>query len=108
MSYKVGWGKDIRHIAVTHQGMGLRSFADVKIKGGFWLSGGAELNYRSAFNDFTVLDDFSPWQKSALLGVSKKYNIGKKKGNVQLLYDFLYKQQVPVTQPLVFRTGFTF
>ena len=108
MSYKVGWGKDFRNIVVSHQGLGLRSFLDVKIKGGFWLSGGGELNYRAAFKDFSELNDFTPWQKSALLGVSKKYSVGKKrKGNAQLLYDFLHKQQVPETQALVFRVGYT-
>ncbi|WP_315822484.1 hypothetical protein [Paraflavitalea speifideaquila] len=34
-SYKVGWGKDIRHIAISSQGAGLRSFLDVKLKGSF-------------------------------------------------------------------------
>ena len=108
-SYKMGWGKDIQHIALSHQGIGFRSFADMKLKGSFWLSGGAELNYKAAFRNFEVLDDFTPWQKSALLGVTKKYNAGKKlKGNVQLLYDFLWHQQVPVTQPVVFRVGYSF
>jgi len=109
VSYKAGWGRDIRHISVSHQGIGLRSFLEVKIKAGFWLSSGGELNYRAAFNNFSVLSDFSPWQKSALLGVTKKYNVGKKwKGNLQLLYDFLYRQQVPAAQPVVFRTGYVF
>ena len=31
-AYKMGWGKDIRHIAITHQGIGLRSFVDYRIK----------------------------------------------------------------------------
>ena len=108
-SYKLGWGRDIQHISISSQGMGLRTFADMKLKGSIWLSGGGELNYKSEFHDFKVLDDFSPWQKSALLGLTKKYKAGKKlKGNMQLLYDFLWKQQVPVTQPVVFRVGYSF
>jgi hypothetical protein len=106
-SYKMGWGKDIRHISISHQGIGLRSFLDVKIKGSFWLSGGAEMNYRSQFSNFEILNDYTPWQKSALLGLSKKYRVSNKlKGNMQLMYDFIYKQQVPRTQPLVFRIGY--
>lgn len=106
-SYKMGWGKDIRHIAVTHQGIGLRSFVDVKLKGSIWIAGGAEMNYRSQFSNFEILNDYSPWQKSALLGLSKKYRVTKKlKGNMQLLYDFLSKQQIPRTQPVVFRIGY--
>lgn len=106
-SYKMGWGKDIRHISISHQGIGLRSFLDVKIKGSFWLSGGAEMNYRSQFSNFEILNDYTPWQKSALLGLSKKYRVSNKiKGNMQLMYDFIYKQQVPRTQPVVFRIGY--
>ena len=107
-SYKMGWGKDIRHISVTHQGIGLRSFVDVKLRGSIWISGGAEMNYRSQFSNFEILNDYTPWQKSALLGLSKKYQVSKKlKGNMQLLYDFLSKQQIPRTQPVVFRIGYT-
>jgi hypothetical protein len=108
-SYKLGLGQDIRHIAISHQGMGLRSFADFKLKGNIWISGGGELNYLAAFRNFHILDDFSPWQKSALLGLTKKYKAGKKlKGNMQLLYDFLWQQQVPRAQPVVFRVGYSF
>jgi exonuclease VII small subunit len=108
-SYKLGWGKDIRHIRLSHQGIGLRTYGEWKLKGNFYISGGAEWNYRSEFRNFSVLNDFSGWQKSALAGLSKKYSIGKKwKGNVQVLFDFLYKKQIPQTQPVVFRTGYTF
>lgn len=108
-SYKIGWGKDIRHINVSHQGVGMRSFIDYKIKGNFWLAGGGELNYRSQFRSFEILDDYSAWQKSALLGVSKKYKVSNKiKGNAQLIYDFLWKGQVPRTQPVIFRVGYYF
>jgi len=34
--------------------------------------------------------------------------VGKMKSQVQLLYDFLWKQQVPVTQPVLFRIGYNF
>jgi len=46
------------------------------------------------------------WQKSALAGITKKYKMGKKEGNMQLLYDFLAGQQRPVAQPLKFRIGY--
>lgn len=107
-SYKMGLGRDVRHVSVSHQGAGARSYVDYKLKGGFWMSGGWEMNYRSEFRSVDVLKDYSVWQKSALLGVSKKYQIGSKtKGNTQLLYDLLWKQQTPRTQPLIFRLGYT-
>jgi hypothetical protein len=108
-SYKLGLGKDIRNIRFSHQGMSLRSFMDYKIKGSFFVAGGAELNYRSEFRNFEILKDYRVWSQSALLGLSKKYNIGKKyKGNMQLLYDFLWQQQIPRTQPVLFRLGYSF
>jgi hypothetical protein len=107
-SYKVGWGKDIRHIALTHQGLGLRTFANIKLKGNFWFSAGGETNYKSVFHQFEELENRTAWQKSALAGVSKKYKIKKYNGELKLLYDFLWRNQVPATQPFVFRTGYTF
>jgi hypothetical protein len=108
-SYKMGWGKDIQHIDITHQGIGLRSFLEYKLKGSFWMSGGMEWNYRNSFNSVEELKNYTGWQQSALLGVSKKYKIGQKfKGNVQLLYDFLWKKQVPVTEAIKFRMGYNF
>ncbi|MGB8192132.1 MAG: hypothetical protein WCF67_09450 [Chitinophagaceae bacterium] len=106
VSYKLGLGKDIRHIAFSHEGLGFRTFVDIKLKGSFWLSGGGELNYRSAFSDFYMLKDYSAWQRSALLGLSKKYRISKKvKGNMSVLYDFLHTQH-PAARPVVFRIGY--
>jgi hypothetical protein len=105
-SYKIGWGKDIRNIAISHQGVGMRSFLDVKLKGSFWISGGGELNYRSQFASWAVVKDFQQWQQSALLGVQKRYTKGKLKGILQLSYDFLWSQQVPRTTPVVFRFGY--
>lgn len=107
-AYKIGWGKDIKHLSITHQGMGLRSFVDYKIKGNFWLSGGAEMNYRTRFKNFEILNDYSSWQKSALIGLSKKYQVNNKlKGSVHLMYDFLWRAQVVRTQPVVFRVGYS-
>ncbi|MEJ7769704.1 MAG: hypothetical protein WKF89_17930, partial [Chitinophagaceae bacterium] len=106
-SYKMGWGKDIRHIIITHEGMGIRSFIDYKIKGNIWLTGGGEMNYKSEFDNFEVLNNYSAWQTSALVGISKKYKVSNKmKGNAQLMYDLLWKEQVPRTQPVLFRVGY--
>ncbi len=38
-SYKMGWGRDFRHIDLSHQGLGVRSFVDIKMKGSFYCSG---------------------------------------------------------------------
>jgi len=106
-SYKVGWGSGWNNIRVTHQGAGVRSFLDWKMKGSFWLSGGFEMNYRTVFNSIEELKNLTAWQQSGLLGLSKKYQVSKKmKGKMQLLWDVLSYQQIPRSQPIVFRVGY--
>jgi hypothetical protein len=116
-SYKMGWGQDIKHIHITNQGMGLRSYIDIKLKGSFYLSGGLEYNYQpitsDSLNTNTVMhwNELSSWSKSGLIGVSKIVSIKSKffkKTKLQLLFDFLSYQQVPRTQPIKFRVGYTF
>lgn len=108
-SYIIGWGT-WKHIRISNQGVGFRSFADIKAKGSIWITGGFEYNYFNAFKSLRELkSNISLWQKSALLGLSKKYKIGSNKnGQVQVLYDFLHNQQVPRTQAIKFRLGYTF
>jgi len=108
-SYKMGWGSSLKDIQISSQGIGLRSYVDVKAKGSIWVTGGFEYNYLSAFTNVQDLqNNIDIWQRSALLGLSKKYKIGKKEGNMQLLYDFLHNQQTPPSQALKFRVGYTF
>jgi hypothetical protein len=113
-SYKVGWGKDIRHVVVTQEGLGLRSFVDFKLKKSFYASGGFEYNYQPAGmvqTSFLAIPIRATWQKSGLIGVSKVVSITSKffkKTKVQLLWDFLSYQQVPQTQALKFRVGYNF
>lgn len=107
MSYKVGWGKNWNQIEITHQGVGLRSYIDWKIRGSFYLSGGYEQNFRSAFKTIDALKDQSAWQSSGLIGLSKKYSVSKKlKGNIQLLWDFLSYRQSPQPNSILFRIGY--
>ncbi len=108
ISYKLGWGSDIKNISLSNQGIGLRSYVDVKAKGSFWISGGFEYNYLQAFSKLAEIADVDVWQKSALLGVEKKIKIGKKTSTMQLLYDFLWHAQTPRAQPIKFRIGYTF
>lgn len=107
-AYKMGWGKNFNAIRITHQGVGLRSFLDIKLKGSFWITGGYELNHQQEFNRIDELKDLNAWQRSGLVGLTRKYNIGKRRGNLQLLWDFLSYSQMPRTQALKFRIGYTF
>ncbi|MEO7982658.1 MAG: hypothetical protein ABI688_01125 [Bacteroidota bacterium] len=110
-SYKLGLGRGWNDIAITHQGIGVRSYADIKLKGSLWISGGYEQNYRSAFDDFDQLKNKNAWQQSGLLGISKIVSLKTKlfkKTSIKLLWDFLSYEQVPRTQPVVFRIGYSF
>jgi hypothetical protein len=110
-SYKLGWGSGWNNIRLSSQGVGLRSFMDIKLKGSFWISGGYEQNYRTAFTGFDQLRNRSSWQQSGLIGISKVVSLKTKlfkKTRLLLLWDMLSYQQVPRTQPVVFRVGYNF
>jgi len=107
-SYKLGWGSGWKNIKLSNEGVGLRSYMDMKLKGSLWVSGGYEQNYQRAFTQINQLKDYNAWQTSGLIGLSKKYKIGKKTNNLQLLWDFMSYQQLPRRQPIVFRVGYIF
>lgn len=108
-SYKMGLGTGWNNIRFSTQGYGLRSYIDWQIKGRWWLSGGYEQNYLSSLNDLPAARSLQQWQESGLLGLTSKYSLGKKKkGYVQLLFDFLSYRNIPQSQPLLIRTGISF
>lgn len=110
-SYRMGYGS-VQRIAITHQGVGLRSYVDWKLKKEFYISGGYEMNYNTAFRNIQELNNNTDlWQKSGLLGISKRFELKTKwfKGTkIQLLYDMLHNLQTPASQAFVFRMGYTF
>ncbi|MCC6289879.1 MAG: hypothetical protein IT249_18535 [Chitinophagaceae bacterium] len=118
-SYRVGWGQNIQHIRISHQGLGLRSYIDMKFptklfglknaKGTWWITGGYERNYRTEIKKIDELKNYSAWQASGLIGVSKNISFSSKffKGTkLQFLWDFLSYKQIPRTSPIVFRVGY--
>ncbi len=111
LSYNVGWGTDIHHIHISNQGIGIRSYLNVKLKGSFYASGGFEKNYNKVFTSLNQVVAGNLWQNSGLIGISKIVSLKgnfMKKTNVQLLWDFLSYYQTPRTQPFVFRVGYNF
>jgi hypothetical protein len=104
----LGWGQNIRRIKLSYEGVSARSYLDWKLKGSFWISAGYELNYQQTIASLQELKALDAWQQSALVGISKKYNISKKfKGKMSLLWDGLSYRQQPRTQPLIFRFGYS-
>lgn len=107
-SYKMGIGS-IQKLRISHQGIGLRSFIDWKLKWQLFITGGFEMNYNAQFKNVSQLSNYSEWQQAGLVGLTKKLNVKTKffKGtSVQILYDILYRQHNPVSQPVLFRMGY--
>ncbi len=108
-SYKMGWGSGINHISISSQGVGLRSFLQLPIKNSFSATGGFEYNYTTPFTSYQQLKQLQYWTKSGLVGITKTVSMKSrvfKKTQLQLLWDFLSYQQVPKTQPILFRVGY--
>lgn len=108
---KLNWGKDIRDIHVSFQGIGLRSFLDIKIKGALWIAGAYELNYLQAFHSVHELRSFDAWRPSGLIGLSKINRSNSKllnKTKFQVLWDFLSYRRLPRAEPFVIRWGYQF
>lgn len=109
--YKLGWGSDIQHIHITSQGASLRSFLDIQVKKSWFASGGFEYNYQRSVYSLHLLKDMQNWTPSGLIGVSKIMSMKTKvfkNTKLQLLWDFLSYEQVPKTQPFLFRIGYSF
>jgi hypothetical protein len=110
LSYKLGMGS-IQHIKFSHEGIGIRSYLDWKLKRNLYIGGGFELNHNSRFEKFSELRNVDGWQQSGLVGLIKKIPIKIKKmksTQIQLMYDLLYRTHLPVSQPFIFRIGYNF
>jgi hypothetical protein len=110
IAYRAGLGS-INRIQISHQGLSFRSFASIKFKKNFWITGGWEANQNAGFKNVEQLKNYNLWQQSMLAGIEKKINIKTKwfKGtSLKLLYDALAYKHTPVSQPVVFRVGYNF
>ncbi len=106
INYKMGLGNGWNKIKISSEGLGLRTYLKWKVKGSLDIQGGSEWNYMLQKTE--QLKYMNVWQQSALIGLSKQFKAVKKmKGNIQVLYNFLYNKQ-PNKQPLVFRFGYGF
>ena len=108
LSYNVGWGTDIHHIHISNQGIGIRSYMDVKLKGSFYASGGFEKNFNKVFTSLNQVVVGKLWQNSGLIGISKIVSLKgnfMKKTKVQLLWDFLSVLSNPKNPTHYFQGG---
>jgi hypothetical protein len=115
LSGKLGLGTGFDNIQFSAQGIGLRSFLDYKIKNNLYITGGYEQNYFSQADAATTtsrptadLYNGRAWRESGLIGITKKYQVGKRKASLQLLWDFLRPKQFEGSLPIQFRVGYNF
>jgi hypothetical protein len=109
-SYKIGLGTGWQHIALTNQGVGLRSYIDIHLKKSFSVVGGYELNYLQPFASFKDIRQLNQWTASGLIGISKTISLKStllKKTQVAFMWDFLSYYQVPQQPPVIFRVGYS-
>jgi len=110
-AWKMGWGHDIQHIAISSSGVGLRSSLEIRIKGSISMMGEWAYNYTKPLNSYQQLRKWDYWTRSGLLGISKTMSMKSrvfKKTKAQLLWDVLSYQQYPRTQAVVFRIAYAF
>ena len=110
LAYRFSIGSRIKEFRLSSQALGLRAFMEYKLKKSFWAIAGFEMNYQTAFDRFPQLRSLGAWQQSGLVGVGKVVSLKTKilkQTKVQLLWDFLSYSHVPITQPIVFRVGYT-
>jgi len=108
---RIGWGRDIRHIAVSYSGISLRSFAEFKLKpkGSFHAVAGYEWNYYPEIRAIEQLKDKSMWRPAGLVGLSKVVSLKTKffkKTKLLLMWNFLSRQAPEAS--IVFRVGYHF
>ena len=77
-SYIVGWGHPFKDISLSNQGESVRTFVEIKAKGSIWLTGGFEYTHYQALAEQNNFYNVNAWQKSALIGLTKKTTIGRK------------------------------
>ncbi|MBA4198856.1 MAG: hypothetical protein C0459_15020, partial [Chitinophaga sp.] len=61
------------------QDIGLRSYIDIKLKGSIWITGGYEQNYMQGFDKIPQLNDYSKWQQSGLIGLTRSTASARRK-----------------------------
>jgi hypothetical protein len=108
-SYKIGWSQSVSHVKISSEGSSFRFFMDFQLKKTVYLTGGGELNYQQALISFNQISAVNVWNKSGLIGISRIVSLNSKflkKTKIQLLWDFLYRSQVPETSPFRFRVGY--
>jgi chaperonin cofactor prefoldin len=109
-SYKMGFGT-IQRIAISHQGFGIQSYIDWRLKKKIFITGGYEQNYLSPFKNIYQLQNYGSWQSSGLIGLTKKMDVKTKflkETSIKILYDILSTQHIPKTESFVFRIGYSF
>jgi hypothetical protein len=111
VAYKFALGESWKNIDWTHEGVGLRSFIDWrmteaggKLFKGLWLTGGFEMNYWSRIAGNATWKELA-WQKSGLMGVTKKMKIKNAELKMQAMVDLIQINRRNINDVLFIRIG---
>ena len=108
-TYNLGLGRNWNAIRLTHEGIGIRTYADYQIKGAIYFSGGYEKNATTPTATQKEIGIGSlTWYDSALLGIKIKPKIlGKASPTASLQYDLLHDEHAPASPAIIYRIGWT-
>ncbi len=109
-SYRLGFGRPLKNIQMSSQGIGLRSYLDIKLKGSIYFSGGFEYD-QNVFVVPSQMQSIKIWDPVGLLGFSKIISVKSKvikKSKIQILWNYLSYYQIPRSQPVIIRFGYGF
>lgn len=109
-SYRLGFSERINKLSISHQGFGIRSFLDWQFPRNFYASGGFEVNYFPGLRSNIQItgEHMNLWQTSLLMGATKRYSIGKRKGAIQVYLDIKSLERQSFRSPILVRNAFFF
>jgi hypothetical protein len=96
-------------MALSANGLSVRSFVDIKLKGSISTTGGLEYNYTLPVTSLHAFNNLNDWTPSGLIGLTKTVQMKSrtfKKTKLQVFWDFLSYQQLPKRSPILFRVGY--
>jgi hypothetical protein len=107
--FEIGWRGDIQKMHLFPYGLGQRFFMSYQLKRILHLNGGFEYQNNQIFSNVPSSYYQNKFTKRAFLGIERKYHINNKLNvDLMILYDFLYRKNIPWTQPVIFRAGYNF
>ncbi len=106
VSARLGFGKDIQHIAFSYEGIVAKAGMDVKLLYGFSFQGWYEATWKPYPTLLAKDQKINYPEPSLIAGICNTYKISNKvSGTFMFGYDFFYKKHTPYSSPWIVRLG---